>query len=216
MKNSLSEGLPFVGIKLRGPSLINMRKILFLVFTIFLTGQLAADPLAVGQTIPDSTLQTEDGKSVKLRELVSEKPTVLIFYRGGWCPYCTKHLMALAGIEKDILAAGYQILAVSPDQPSVLAETPDRRELKYTLLSDSSMETAKAFGLSFEVPEELVSKYKNEYQIDIEAASGKKHHLLPHPAVFVVSKDGRITFAHINEDYKVRLEPEAILKAIQK
>jgi peroxiredoxin len=193
-----------------------MNKALFLGFTILLTGHLEAEPLAVGQSIPDTTLQTEAGKPVKLRELISKKPTVLIFYRGGWCPYCTRHLMALAGIEKDILAAGYQILAVSPDQPSKLAETPDREALHYTLLSDSSMETAKAFGLSFQVPEELVSKYKSEYQIDIEAAAGEKHHLLPHPAVFVIGADGSIRFAHVNEDYKVRLEPAQILMAVKK
>ena len=192
-----------------------MHRSLLLVSAIFLTSQLQAEPLAVGQSIPDTTLQTGAGNPVKLRALVSEKPTVLIFYRGGWCPYCTKHLMALAVIEKDILAAGYQILAISPDQPSKLAETPGRETLQYTLLSDSSMETAKAFGLSFEVPEELVSKYKNEYQIDIEAAAGAKHHLLPHPAVFVVSADGTIRFGHVNEDYKVRLEPGAILAALR-
>ncbi len=203
-----------MGINLRAHSLNGMRNILILALAAFLTSPLAAEPLAIGQTIPDTMVQTEAGKSAKLRQLISEKPTLLIFYRGGWCPYCTKHLMALAGIEKEILAAGYQILAISPDQPSKLAETPDRDKLGYTLLSDSSMETAKAFGLSFQVPEELVSKYKNEYQIDIESAAGAKHHLLPHPAVFVVSQDGVISFAHINEDYRIRLEPEAILKAL--
>ncbi len=173
-----------------------------------------AASLRIGDTVPNTTLKTEAGETVNLTDLVREKPSVLIFYRGGWCPYCTKHLMALAGIEKEILAAGYQVLAISPDQPSKLAETPGRKDLPYSLLSDSSMETAKAFGLSFQVPQELVSKYKNEYQIDIEADSGQTHHLLPHPAVFVLDKKGVITFAYVNEDYKVRLEPEKILEAV--
>ncbi len=175
-----------------------------------------ASPAAVGDTIPDTTLRDESGVEVNLRELVQEKPAVLVFYRGGWCPYCTRHLSALADIENDILAAGYQILAISPDQPSKLAETPDREKLDYRLLSDSTMETANAFGISFQVPAELVSKYKNEYQIDIEAASGQPHNLLPHPAIYVVGTDGIISFAHVNEDYKVRLEPEKILEAVRK
>ncbi len=203
------------GIKSSVAPHMGMIKSLSIIFSVFLVGTLSAAPLSVDEMIPDATLQTEEGKPVKLRELISEKPAVLIFYRGGWCPYCTKHLMEVAGIEKDILAAGYQILAISPDQPSKLAETPGREELHYTLLSDSSMETAKAFGLSFQVPQELVSKYKNEYQIDVEAASGEKHHMLPHPALFVVGKDGVITFAHVDENYRVRLEADAILKAIQ-
>jgi peroxiredoxin len=173
-----------------------------------------AAALGSGDIAPDTTLKTEAGETVNLTDLVKEKPSVLVFYRGGWCPYCTKHLMALAGIEKEISAAGYQVLAISPDQPSKLAETPGREDLHYTLLSDSSMETAKAFGISFQVPQELVSKYKTEYQIDIEADSGETHHLLPHPAVFVLNKEGVITFAYVNEDYKVRLEPEKILEAV--
>lgn len=123
--------------------------------------------------------------------------------------------MAVAEIEKDILATGHQILAISPDQPAKLAETPDREKLNYRLLSDSNMETAKAFGISFQVPNELVSKYKDEYQIDLEAASGQTHHLLPHPAVYVVGTDGKIRFAHVNEDYRVRLEPEKILEVVK-
>ncbi len=215
MRNLASDFVGSNGIKSSVAPHMGMIQSLFIVFSVFLVGTLSAAPLSVDQMIPDATLQTEEGKPVKLRELMSEKPTVLIFYRGGWCPYCTKHLMEVAGIEKDILAAGYQILAISPDQPSKLAETPDREELHYTLLSDSSMEAAKAFGLSFQVPQELVSKYKNEYKIDVEAASGEKHHMLPHPALFVVGKDGVIKFAHVDENYRVRLEADAILKAIQ-
>jgi len=184
------------------------------VFLIALCGELLAAPLEVGAPVPATTLRTESGDAVKLAELVKNKPAVVIFYRGGWCPYCTRHLSALVEIEKDILAAGYQILAISPDQPSKIAETPDRESLGYTLLSDSSMETAKAFGITFQVPAELVSKYKNEYQIDLEAASGQTHHLLPHPAVYVIGTDGIIRFVHVNEDYKVRLEPAKILEAI--
>lgn len=185
------------------------------VFLCALCGELLSAPLKVGDIVPDTTLQTETGEAVKLTDLVQEKPTVLIFYRGGWCPYCTRHLSALVEIEADLLAAGYQMLAISPDQPSKIAETPDREKLKYRLLSDSSMETAKAFGITFQVPAELVSKYKNEYQIDLEAASGQTHHLLPYPAVYVVGTDGVIRFAHVNEDYKVRLEPAKILEAVK-
>jgi len=174
-----------------------------------------AKPAAKGDQIPDVTVQSADGTDLKLRAAVKKQPAVIVFYRGGWCPYCTRHLMALAEVEKDIVAAGYQILAISPDKPAKIAETPDREKLSYTLLSDAKMDAAKAFGISFKVADELVSKYKNEYQIDIEAASGENHHLLPHPAVFIVDRDGIIRFSHINENYKVRLEPAEILKNLR-
>ncbi|MFU8892984.1 MAG: peroxiredoxin-like family protein [Luteolibacter sp.] len=171
--------------------------------------------LKADDPIPAVVLRDAEGEKYDLREHIAKQPAVLIFYRGGWCPFCTKHLMALIDIKDKLAENGYQILAISPDQPAKIKETPDRDKLGYTLLSDSDMSAAKAFSISFKLPQETVSKYKNEYQIDLEAASGKTHHLLPHPAVFVVGKDGVIRFAHVNPDYKTRLDPEAILKAAE-
>jgi peroxiredoxin len=169
--------------------------------------------LKVGDAIPNVKLRTEDDKEVNLRQLVSEKPTVLIFYRGGWCPFCNRHLQSLAGIEDDLNKAGAQLVAISVDQPSKLKATPDREKLHYRLLSDSDAVAAKAFGIAFTVEDALVKKYKDSYQIDLEAAAGKKNHILPHPAVFVADTNGVIRFAHVNPDYKVRLEPAKILDA---
>ncbi len=174
----------------------------------------ASEQLSVGDKIPETTVFTAKGEAVKLREVVSGKPTVLVFYRGGWCPYCVKHLAALGEVKGQIMAAGYQVLAISADQPSKLSETPSGEKMGYTLLSDSSMEAAKAFGITFKVPDELVSKYKNEYKIDLEAASGETHHVLPHPAVFIVDPKGTVRFAHVNPDYKSRLSPAQVLEAI--
>lgn len=193
-----------------------MKAILTLAFTAALSmNTFAEDPrqAANGDHIPDVSVKAADGSEVRLREAVKSKPTVLVFYRGGWCPYCSLHLMELAKVEKDLTAAGFQILAISADKPAKIAETPNRDKLTYTLLSDNTMEAAKAFGITFKVPDELVAKYKKEHQIDLEAASGETHHLLPHPAVFIVDQTGIIRFAHVNPDYKTRLETAAILKA---
>lgn len=185
-----------------------------LVLPLSLMAQTPFTPLKAGASVPDVTLKMDAGKTVSLRKMVSEKPAVLIFYRGGWCPYCTKHLSAVMDIEAAVLDAGYQILAISPDQPAKLAETPDREKLGFTLLSDSLMDASKGFGIAFEVDAATREKYK-EYGIDLEKASGQSHYLLPHPAVYVVGTDGVIRFAHVNEDYKVRLEPEKILEAVK-
>ncbi len=167
---------------------------------------------AEGDTIPDITLKTESGSDLKLRDAVKTKPAVLVFYRGGWCPFCTKHLMALNEVQGELADAGFQILAISADQPSKLAETPKHDELKYTLLSDSTMAGSIAFGITHQVPDELVAKYKKRHKIDLEAASGETHHTLPHPAVFIVDGEGVIRYAHVNPDYKLRLDPAKILE----
>ena len=171
-----------------------------------------ATPLKVGDSIPDVSLRTEENQEVSLRKLVSEKPTALIFYRGGWCPFCNRQLQSLAGIEDDLNKAGVQLLAISMDQPAKLKATPDRGKLHYRLLSDSDATAATAFGIAFKVDDKTVEKYKG-YGINLDAASGNDHHILPHPAVFIANTNGVIRFAHVNPDYKVRLESAKILEA---
>ena len=186
----------------------------FLLGTVLAQAQTNSTPLKVGDAVPDVKLRTEDDEPVSLRTLVSAKPTVLMFYRGGWCPFCNRHLQSLAGIEDNLNKAGAQLLAISMDQPAKLKATPDREKLHYRLLSDSDAVAAKAFGIAFKVDDALVKKYKESYKIDLEAASGNDHHILPHPAVFIVDTSGKIRFAHVNPDYKARLEPKKLLEAV--
>ena len=67
--------------------------------SLLLAAPTMAEALKVGAQIPDIAVTTAAGKPLKLRAAVSSKPAVLIFYRGGWCPYCVTHLQALMDIE---------------------------------------------------------------------------------------------------------------------
>jgi peroxiredoxin len=169
-------------------------------------------PALTGTMVPNASVKTVDGKSVELRTLVSEKPTVLIFYRGGWCPYCNKHLEELQQIEQQLVDMGYQILAVSPDRPEILKESISKHNLDYTLLSDSPMNLTKALGLAFMVDDKTVEQYKQS-GIDLEKNSGYDHHLLPVPAVYLINPDGRITFQYVNPNYKTRIDSDVLMSA---
>ena len=76
------------------------------------------------------------------------------------------------------------------------------------------MKAASSFGLTFKVAAPTLEEL-DRYNIDIEAASGQTHHLLPVPAVYIVGTDGIITFRYYNPDYSKRLAAEAILEAIK-
>lgn len=41
-------------------------------------------PLLIGAKVPEVTLQTVGGDPFALAAAVSERPIILIFYRGGW------------------------------------------------------------------------------------------------------------------------------------
>ncbi len=169
-------------------------------------------PLLVGQIIPDLEVKNLENQAVALRKAIAEKPTILIFYRGGWCPYCNRHLGQVAEVEEELLKMGYQIIALSPDRPEKLAKTVDKNSLSYQLLSDSKMTVSTAFGLSFKMPDKAVARYK-KIGIDLEASSGEDHHLLPVPAAFVLGTDGMIHFSYVNPNYKVRINGDVLLAA---
>lgn len=169
-------------------------------------------PVLTGTTIPDISLKSIEGESLQLRQLVAEKPTVLIFYRGGWCPFCNRHMAELQEAHSKLLDLGYRVLAISPDKPEYLKMSKQEKNLSYTLLSDSDMEAGKAFGLAFKVDKETVERYKKN-GMDLAERSGYEHYLLPVPAVFLVNTDGMITFQYVNPDYKTRIKPEVLLAA---
>jgi peroxiredoxin len=169
-------------------------------------------PLETGNPVPQVNVRTIEGKTVDLSTLTSDKPSILIFYRGSWCPYCNKHLASLVDVEDDLKALGYQLLAISPDKPEGLKEAAESNNLGYTLLSDSSADAAEAFGLAFKVGLPTRTLYKG-YGIDLEKASGETHHILPVPAVYLTDAKGIIHYKYTNPDYKLRLSPEELLEA---
>ena len=169
-------------------------------------------PLAVGSSIPKVGVQTIDGKSGSLPKILARQPTVLVFYRGGWCPFCNLQMAGLQSAQSELQKLGYRIVALSPDRAAELQKSVAKHQLTYQLLSDSTMDAARAFGVAFRVDDGTLEKYKG-YGVDLETASGKPHHQLPVPSVFLVNRSGKIVYRYFNPDYKVRLSTAELLAA---
>ncbi|MDH4020937.1 MAG: AhpC/TSA family protein [Xanthomonadales bacterium] len=167
-------------------------------------------PLLIGMKAPDFTVQDIENQTFRFESGAQDRPIVLTFFRGGWCPYCNLHLAELRLAEKQLKEMGFDIWFISIDSPEFLLESLDDPNIGYTLYSDSSLNATRAFGLAFQVDDELHKKYLS-YDIDLEKASGETHHVLPAPATYLIGTDGLINFAYINPDYKVRLHPDVLL-----
>jgi peroxiredoxin len=165
-------------------------------------------PLKVGEKVPTVELTSLDNKQVSLQEIVKDKPAVLIFYRGGWCPYCNRHLAAVGQSKDEILALGYQIIGISPDTPEGLKKSIAKNELDYDLYSDGDASLMKAMGIAFEAPK----KYSNML---LKHSGDKNADVLPVPSLFLVGVDGKIIYEYVNADYKTRLSPEELIKKLE-
>lgn len=165
-------------------------------------------PLLIGEKIPDITLKSSENTDVRLSELFKKKKTILVFYRGGWCPYCNLHLQAMAEAEKQILDLGYQIIAISPDSFENLKNTEEKDNVKYTLLSDSKGELIKAVGIAFEAPE----NYKSLINVH---SNGINTNFLPVPSVFVVNTESDILFEYVSPNFKQRITTELLVSVLK-
>lgn len=166
-------------------------------------------PLLNGQFAPKTTLKMADGSPVSLQALTMQKPTIVLFYRGGWCPYCNEQLAQLKEIESDLVALGYQILAISPETPQRLQEQKLETEFLVTLLSDSDLNTIRQFGVGFYLDAATELKYK-AYGIALTKDDNGKS-VLPAPSIFILNNKGQVLFNYVNPDYKVRPSADLVL-----
>jgi peroxiredoxin len=170
-------------------------------------------PLLIGQSSPNSKLQTVDGDPVSLKAFTMQKPTVLIFYRGGWCPYCNRQLAGLKDIEGQLDELGYQILAISPETPAQLQEQKLQTKFTVQLLADPDLEAISGFGIGFYVPDEKRTTYKTKWNINLTSDKSTNKAVLPAPAVFILDTNGKIKFSYVNPNIKTRISPELLYQA---
>lgn len=188
-----------------------MKKFLFILLAIsgFSFAQIAEkaediSPLLIGEKIPKQDLISVDNKAVSTNEIFNKK-TVLIIYRGGWCPYCNSQLMEMQEIENQIIELGYQIVAVSPDSPKFLKETTKEDKLNYQLFSDSDGKFSEALGIAFKRDKPKLEKY----------SEGKNPGFLPVPTVYILDENREIEFLYINPNYTKRLKGEMLLAVLK-
>ena len=166
-------------------------------------------PILIGETLPNGNFQNVEGEYIQLKAILEEKPTILVFYRGGWCPYCNVQLSGLVEIEEDILELGYQIVAISPDDYKNLQSTIENNSTKYKLLSDPNGEFIQEIGIAFKTSSSL-----KEYIIG-KGQKGETSSVMPAPTVMIVDKKGVIKFEYINPNYKERISGDMLLSVLK-
>jgi peroxiredoxin len=205
---------------------MNIKPLLLITLALFSTSLFAEPriaqspedikPLLNGMSAPAVSLQDATGKAVELGTLLKQQDTVLVFYRGGWCPYCNLQLAALREIEPKLKALGYQLIAVTPDSPAAIqASLKDTKgaAITYALLSDSQFNLSSAFGVAYYLDEKTSATYLNTYKLNLNKEQNTGKVVLPVPAVYILSKDGLVQYSYQHINYKVRLQSELLLLA---
>jgi peroxiredoxin len=169
--------------------------------------------IPVGQKIPDVHARDLDGKDVSLSSLYTKGPILLAFYRGGWCPFCSSENHALAAAYPEYQKRGVTPVTVSVDTPDAEAKTKATYAIPFPVLSDSDATMIEAFHVVNHVDEATVAKMKG-FGVDLESYSGKPHHEIAVPSLFLIDRAGIVRWAHSDPDFKIRPSTAQILAAI--
>ena len=169
-----------------------------------------------GDRAPDFELVNAFGARVRLSDHLARGPVVLSFYRGAWCPYCNLQLRGLVKTLSNIQTRGASLITVTPQTPGKSLEQVKKDGYPFEILSDLDDSVMKAYGLYFEVPVDLSDVYKRNFQLDLAAYNGEGRYALPVPGTFVIDRAGIIRASYADPDYKQRMEPAAILAALDR
>jgi peroxiredoxin len=169
-------------------------------------------PILNGTSVPNVMVKTAEGSPLSLPALLMEKPSVIVFYRGGWCPYCSRQLAELKDIEQELVDEGYQIIAISPETPEKLQAQKLQTEFAAQLISDADLNAIKNFGIGFYVPNDTRNLYKDRMQVELTADKSDRA-VLPAPAIFITDTSGTVVFSYVNPDFKVRPSAALVLSA---
>jgi peroxiredoxin len=175
---------------------------------------IGAKALPIGAALPEVTLPDVHGELVDLCELNREAPLVVVFYRGGWCPYCNLTLREWQRLLPDLGQCGAHLVAISPQGPDLSLSTAEKNELAFAVLSDTELAGAKAFGVAFSLAPDVVHLY-SQLGADLPTVNANGRWELPIPATFVIDRDGRVAFAHVEADYRQRAEPSDVLELVR-
>lgn len=121
--------------------------------------------------------------------------TVVLFFRGPWCPVCRRHLARIDEHREEWRGLGASIVAVSSSPLSNSEPDISLQELDITFVLDTDALEIARLGLA------------HEHQ---------DHGAISRPATLIADRHGIIQYAHIGVHARDRPEPEAILLAVQR
>lgn len=180
--------------------------------SLYVFSQHKAEGLNLNEKAPDIKANDQLGKPVDLKVLLSKGPVVLLFYRGQWCPYCSRYLSTVEDSLSLIKAKGATVIAITPEVQENITKTIQKTEASFSIVHDEGLVIMKDYKVAFSVDAATIERYKN-YGIDFDVANGEKNGAnLPVPAVYIINQAGEIVYKHFDPDYRKRPSIQAILR----
>ena len=167
-----------------------------------------------GDRMPDGNLLDVAGQPTTLAKTLRTNPAVIVFYRGGWCPYCNISLRTYqVQLVPALAERGIPLVAISPQTPDESLSTQETKELTFTVLSDPGNQIASRLGI-LTAPSDNVRAAQLQLGLDLTQVNADGTTALPMPTVIVADAAGVIRWIDVHRDYTTATEPDQILQAV--
>lgn len=166
-------------------------------------GRKPSAKLKLGSHLPAVTVRNAGGAAVTSVQL-TDKPAILMFYRGNWCPLCMAQIKELAGMYRDISALGVRIALISPQPHGNTEALAKKYGVEFDFLTDQGNAAARALGI--EQPHGL--------PMGMQMMGYDSETVLP--TVIITDKNGRIIWTHETDNYRIRPEPDVYLEVLRR
>lgn len=161
-----------------------------------------SETLKIGNKLPRFALKNVKGETVNSVDL-SDKSTILMFYRGNWCPLCMAQIKELASGYRDLEALGVRIALVSPQPHTNTVELAKKFEVNFDFLTDDGNKAARILGI----------ESKNGIPMGLQVMGYNSETVLP--TVIITDQNGKVIWTHETDNYRVRPEPDVFLDVLR-
>ncbi len=158
--------------------------------------------LVVGARLPHFTVLDAQDRTVSSAQL-TDKPAILIFYRGNWCPLCMAQLKELVALYDEIRALGVRVAMISPQPHSNTVELARMFKVKFDFMTDRGNAAAQALGI----------ENINGTPMGMQMLGYDDDTVLP--TVIITGRDGKIVWTHETDNYRIRPEPQIFLDVLR-
>ncbi|HEX6453074.1 MAG TPA: peroxiredoxin-like family protein [Trebonia sp.] len=181
--------------------------------------ELAADGVPAGiaaadTVLPDADLLDVHGVPTTLSAAAGSGTSVLVFYRGAWCPYCNIALSVYqAQLLPQLTQRGARLIAISPQKPDGSLTMQQKHDLAFTVVSDPGNAIAARLGILTR-PSDEARDAQLQLGLDLTSVNADGTHTLPMPATVILDGTRTVRWIDVHPDYSTRTEPQQIIDAL--
>ena len=179
-------------------SLVATSVFLLYVFWYSNLGQRQSSVLKLAENLPEFALETLEGESVSSSRFRG-RATLLLFFRGNWCPLCMAQIREIAERYKELEKLGIRIVLISPQSQRHSASLAQRFSVPMEFYRDADGSAARALEIF----------HQSGVPAGMEALGYEADTVMP--TLVLTNANGKVLFLDQTDNYRLRPDPEVFI-----